>query len=145
MEESEMSSTNPNLKTTLSKPALWFSRHTPTQEQIDEIHLMGYQLHDVQKGILWGQVELTEWPQVHNLIHSILQIAENTRAKAIFGVFPTPILSYIANQASFAIQNGDYPHHYSIPCYAAWNIQRSQENQKPTFQHKQWLYIGRLV
>jgi len=131
----------------MSKPALWFSRHTPTPEQLKEIYSLGYYIPNInlQQGILWGQEELTEWPQVHSLIRSILQTAQKIHAKAIFGVFPTPILSYIASQTSFAIQNGNYPHNYSIPCYAAWNIQRSQENQKPTFQHKQWLYIGRLV
>jgi hypothetical protein len=37
-----------------------------------------------------------------------------------------------------SIGSGDYP------CFAAWNVMRSIEGQKPTFEHRQWLGIGRL-
>jgi hypothetical protein len=31
-----------------------------------------------------------------------------------------------------------------IPCFAAWNVMRSVEGGKPTFEDRQWLGIGRI-
>ncbi len=62
------------------------------------------------------------------------------KAEAIFGVFPTPVLAWWdlgAEQAHFLGSN--VPRY---PCYASWNIQRSEEGKPPTFIHKQWMQVA---
>ena len=49
----------------------------------------------------------------------------------------------MANVFDLAIRLGDYAG-TELSCYAAWNVQRSTEGGKPTFEHRRWCFVGVL-
>lgn len=128
--------------------AIWFSRHAPTEAQIEDAACMGYDLTITQEGTSLGSMDLRENGDVLACVSGLLGHCAEIGAVAIFGVFAAPILAQIARTSEdIRVRgecvepiggNGDYP------CFAAWNIMRSVEGQKPTFEHRQWLGIGRL-
>jgi hypothetical protein len=126
------------------KKALWFSRHIPTQIQMDEIKEMGYTLEATE--IAWGMdngaIDIQEDAQVIEVIDKILTYVSNNKINIVFGVFPTPILNYAFRTAEGAVEWGDWWR--PVALYAAWNVMRSIEGQKPTFTHKKWLPVGAL-
>jgi len=127
--------------------AIWFSRHQPSREQIEDADRLGYTLEVTPKGIALGAMDLQNEGDVQTVVSKLLAHCTETGTVAIFGVFAAPILAQIARTGLDILQRGclepaggkgDYP------CFAAWNIMRSVEGSKPTFAHKQWLYIGHL-
>ena len=59
------------------------------------------------------------------------------KAEAVSGVFPTPILAqWDAGTEQACFMGSSVPRY---PCFASWNIQRSQEGKPPASSHKQWL------
>ena len=128
--------------------AIWFSRHQPTPEQIEDAKRLGFDLAVIPEGMVLGAMSLNDDGDTRAVVTALLGICSKTDAKAIFGVFPTPILCQIHRTAQDAVQRGqNTPQGEGIgdvPCFASWNVQRSQEGGKPTFQHKAWLPIGHL-
>lgn len=109
--------------TTNPKPrAVWFSRHQPTPEQIKEMEGE----FRVEYALDLGARDLNSTDEVS----AILQELRDRNPAAIFGVFPAPLL------AGFARNPG------VIRCYAAWNINRSKEGEKPSFEHKGFLKVA---
>jgi predicted dehydrogenase len=47
-----------------------------------------------------------------------------------------------AEAAIDAVQNGEWGR--VLTCYAAWNIQRSTDGGKPTFEHRRFCCVGAL-
>ena len=118
------------------KNALWFSRHQPTEAQLAEISALGYNLVAIKAGLELGSENIESIGHANRIICEMVALSHDFDAVAIFGVFPIPVLSLMQSHHRF----DDHP----IPCFAAWNISRSVEGQKPTFEHKQWLQIGAL-
>lgn len=50
------------------KKALWFSRHSPTKEQLEEIKLYRYSLEKIEEGIEFGARNLSPENLVQNKI-----------------------------------------------------------------------------
>jgi hypothetical protein len=125
------------------KKAIWFSRHQPSREQIDDAKAMGYEILVTQEGLALGAMELKDEADVKACVTALLGIVNEKKAKAIFGVFPTPILAQIARSYQDICQIG-IATNQDIPCFASWNVARPAEGGKPTFQHKKWLGIGLL-
>ena len=122
------------------KYAIWFSRHKPTAEQLQEIAARSYQLVGIEEGMALGARALTSDEDVEDIMDSIAKQLVAHKAEAIFGVFPTPILAWWdlgAEQAHFLGSN--VPRY---PCYASWNVQRSEEGKPPTFVHKEWMQVA---
>ena len=122
------------------KYAIWFSRHAPTEAQLQEIAARSYHLVGVAEGMALGARALTSGEDVEDVVAGIAKQLVAHKAEAIFGVFPTPILAWWdlgAEQAHFLGSN--VPRY---PCYASWNVQRSEEGKAPTFVHKVWMQVA---
>lgn len=102
---------------------------------------MGYILAVSYTGTQLGGKDLRDSGDVVAVVSALLGHAEELGAAAIFGVFAAPILAQLARTAQDAVQKGKWD---GLPCYAAWNIMRSTEGSKPTFEHQQWLAIGHI-
>jgi hypothetical protein len=124
------------------KKAVWFSRHYPTTEQLEDAKNIGYEIIVTDEGLKLGSLELKNDDDVKTCVTALLKLVQETQAKAIFGVFPVPILAQIARSYQDICQIGVTSQ--DIPCFAAWNVARSVEGEKPTFRHKKWLGIGPL-
>lgn len=130
------------------KKAIWFSRHTPTPAQIEDAARMGYALTVTETGTRLGTMDIADNGDIKAVVSALLGHVAAQNAAAIFGVFAAPILAQLARTADdIRVRgecvepngaDGDYP------CFAAWNVMRAGEGQKPTFEHQQWLGIGRL-
>ncbi len=125
------------------KPALWFSRHSPTPEQIGEITSRGFALtkESVEAGLALGSRSIETDEDLCSVLSSLRALAWADDAQAIFGVFPTPVLGSLHNTSYSAVLAGDYSPR-DIPCFAAWNVSRTPEGGRPTFTHKQWVLVG---
>jgi hypothetical protein len=125
------------------KKAIWFSRHQPTAGQIEDAARMGYDLQVTPEGTTLGAMDLRDNGDVLACVSGLLGHCAAQGAEAIFGVFAAPILAQIARTSEDVRQRGEITEG-DIPCFAAWNVMRSVEGGKPTFEHKQWLGIGRI-
>lgn len=108
--------------------AAWFSRHRPTPTQLEEIKkLTGAQLteEEITEGMSMGSIDIQTDEDVVRAIKWMVQYEK------VFGVFPVPILSRTYY---------GWPIHVEL--YGAWNIQRSVEGGKPTFEHKKFLKLS---
>jgi hypothetical protein len=118
------------------KKVLWISRHRPTVKQLDEMTANGEELvTDIQ----FGSMNINTDEDVQKYFNTFNNLLEEIDPVAIYGVFPTPVLhDFALNMA----QHMDYDAEVFIPVYAAWNIQRSVEGEKPTFEHKKFMQVG---
>lgn len=127
--------------------ALWFSRHNPTNEQLNDAQLKGYEIIVNSMGLALGKMDLKCNNDIITCIEGLVEEAIKNDCTSFFGVFPTPILMQIARTSDDilfygpSLSSGKY---WDYPCFAAWNIMRSNEGEKPTFDHKEWIRIGHL-
>lgn len=117
--------------------AAWFSRHEPTPAQIDEAAAYGYDIVAIEEGITLGSVSINDADTLELVMDSIKGLLIMEDATAIFGVFPVPVLAYMRRTQlgnDGAIVN----------CYSSWNVSRTPEGGRPTFEHKEWCLIGAM-
>lgn len=88
---------------------------------------MGFELKSVEIGISFGLKSLETPQNVWECDEGLNALRVATGAVACFGTFPAPL-------RAFWVHNGTF-----VPCYEAWNIQRSIDGGKPTFTHKEWV------
>lgn len=135
----------------MKKFALWVSRHKPTPEQLIEIENLGF-CTTYQNSHTWipsvgeelGAANINTEADLAAFLGRLVRLTKDTNAHAIFGVFPTPVLSRAAHDLMAAVYRGDfiYP---TVDLFAAWNISRTPEgSNKPTFAHKQFCLVGVL-
>jgi hypothetical protein len=123
--------------------ALWFSRHQPTPEQKLDALKMGYELVAVEQGMELGKVSLDTGEQLVTLAQELWALALKNECEVILGVWATPLLGLIGQTAVEAVVRGDWsPKH--IACYGSWNVARAKEGEKPTFQHRAFIWLGCL-
>jgi len=122
--------------------ALWFSRHAPTSAQLAEIAAMGYEIAAIDDGLRLGSVNIIDDGDLNAVVTALLGLAAQHQAEAIFGVFAAPVQECLHRTAQDAVQRGEWGN--ALPCYAAWNIQRSQDGGKPTFEHRRFCCVGAL-
>ena len=130
-------------------PAVWLSRHAPTFPQILEINRLGYTLEGVPDGQVLGALDLRDNGDVRALVTGVLGLVVTHKARAIFGVFAAPIAAQIWRTARDSISRGslsplDGRENGDVPCFASWNVQRSEEGGKSTFSHREWVLVGHL-
>lgn len=130
----------------LPKPnALWLSRHEATPEQIREIRALGFAPVLLSDGLELGRRSINDETDLKRFLEELRALIALIGIRAIFGVFPTPLLGVMHEGAERAVQNGDWFSSVDIPCYAAWNVNRTPEGGgKPTFEHKQFVLVGRF-
>ena len=124
------------------KKALWFSRHAPSAAQLAEIAAMGYELAAQEDGIRLGARTLADDGDLNAVLSALLGLASTHGAEACFGVFAAPVQECLHRTANDAVQAGEWGK--PLPCYAAWNVQRSTDGGKPTFEHRRFCCVGAL-
>ena len=130
------------------KKALWFSRHQITQSQVEDAAKRGFDIVISHKGMMLGSMDIKDSSDLKNCVIELVAHCSEVGAEAIFGVFPPPILGLIATTMTNIIETGIQVEPKNargdFPCYASWNILRAKEGERPTFEHKEWVYIGML-
>jgi hypothetical protein len=125
--------------------ALWFSRHQPTTAQLAEIG---------EQPVLLGEaasVNINDDEALAGVIASLEGAIRNIESRRVrlYGVFPAPVLEWIARKAdtfSYTCGREDaYPDGKIVEVYTAWNVQRSKEGEKPTFEHARFCFAGRIA
>lgn len=116
------------------KKALWFSRHVPTEAQLDELKRCGYEIAALEEGMQLGGMPMQKIDDVHYVIVALAKLCAETGATMIVGVFAAPIQEFFY----LTYEEG------GLPCCAAWNTMRQQDGGLPTFEHKVFVRIGAL-
>ena len=132
--------------TKMIKNAVWFSRHTPTPDQVEDASRMGYALSVTPvtpSGVALGSVAIQDEDTAEAVSKELKALCRSEGASAIFGVFPTPILGFMFDNMLDITQRGDFQGS-DIPCFGSWNVTRSQEGGPATFQHKCFKQVGVL-
>jgi len=124
------------------KKVLWFSRHAPTPAQVAEIAASGYEIAGLDDGLRLGAMNLADDGDVNAVLSALLGLAAEHAAEAVFGVFAAPVQECLHRTADDAVQAGEWPQ--ALTCYAAWNVQRSADGGKPTFEHRRFCCVGAL-
>lgn len=124
------------------KRAIWFSRHAPSAAQVAEIAAMGYEIAAMEDGLRLGATNLADDGDVDAVLTALLGLAAQHDAGACFGVFAAPVQECLACTANDAVQAGEWGR--VLTCYAAWNVQRSADGGKPTFEHRRFCCVGAL-
>lgn len=124
------------------KKAIWFSRHAPTSAQIAELAERGYEIAALDKGMSLGGMSMNDDGDVCAVCQATLGLCAETGAKLVAGVFAAPMQEAMFRTASTAVPKGEW--HEAIPCLAAWNVQRSTDGGKPTFEHRRFVQVGVL-
>jgi hypothetical protein len=111
---------------------IWFSRHYLLPTQREEI---ARRYPDRQV------VELLDAASKSiSVIDDAVAIADELwelRPAAVFGVFPAPLRSVLHGFSALSSEDA-----IRTPFYEAWNIMRTPEGGKPTFEHKEFLLVG---
>jgi hypothetical protein len=138
------------------KKALWFSRHTPTPVQTAEAVGMGFELVVLEEATKYASQSIQTDDDLLGVV-AYLQYAElpdcppdcppsENIFSAVFGVFAAPVQNRLVETAEYVVReriaNGTTID--AIPCYSAWNVQRMVVGGKPTFEHKQFVFVGRI-
>jgi hypothetical protein len=129
--------------------ALWFSRHQPTDVQLKEIESLGFQLVELEMGMKMGAKSLDGEEEAFYALEAIYGQRKEHQARAVFGVFPTPLLGEFVRiptkQGIYAFSGKPVPKVIpTTPVYAAWNVNRAKEGEKPQFTHKKWVQISTI-
>jgi hypothetical protein len=117
------------------KNAMWISRHEMSEKQNEEIKSLGYELVESEIGKKLGCVNINSNEDLTIYAEELWETIEKGNVKAIFGVFPTPVLEWF-----FQIRAGINP----VKVYSAWNVNRAEEGQKPSFEHKCFCLISQI-
>lgn len=122
--------------------AIWISRHAATQAQVLEIYHYANNIVAADAGLELGGRSINSDEDLAKYMRDLRALIKEHRIEAVFGVIPTPVLGRLFRAASVSIMNGDWT--APVPVYAAWNIQRSPEGGKPTFEHHSFVCVGCL-
>lgn len=120
--------------TTETTAAVWFSRHAPTAAQLSDVRLLGHHMVDVEAGRALGMKEINSFDDRDAMMVALRELVVRNGAEAIFGVAPTPILNAMLREVLGSRR--------MVPFYAAWNVARSAEGGKPTFEHFLFEEVG---
>lgn len=123
--------------------AIWFSRHQPSREQMAAIAKDNCEIVDLEHGLRLGAVDLVTDGDVFAIMDEIRAMVAQTGAELIVGVFPAPIQHRLLIN-TLAI-TGNEERFKAVPCFSSWNVSRPVEGQKPTFEHKMFCLVGRLI
>lgn len=119
--------------------AIWFSRHTPTTAQLAEIEADGNQLVAIDEGTALAAVEYNGTPET-DTTERLFNLIRQNNAKAVYGVFPTHIMSLAFFLAECAVLRGDWIQ--PVTLYSAINFKRTEPGKPATFVHGGWRAIG---
>lgn len=119
--------------------AVWFSRHAPTAGQLADLNQGGVTLVGVEEGMRLGSANLADADDVQSVVLGLFDLAKKHGASAVYGVFAAPVQSevYVSDRCNQDAKQ-------KLFCYASWNVSRSVDGGKPTFEHKEFVLVGVL-
>lgn len=115
--------------------AIWFSRHALTEEQAEEIAAAGYEVISDAKVSEMAKQNITSEEEVMNIVDSFMEL-RNHGVNRIYGVFPPALRSALLAWTGMFGGN-------TVELWEAWNITRSPDGGKPTFEHKKFVLTFR--
>ena len=114
-----------------------FTRHSLTDKQIDEIkgHCSKFDVEYAPIDLgAYAAKALNTASDVEEVGRGIIRVLNN-ESGWLYGVLPAPLREWLLRWfAGFAGLS-----HYELIVHEAWNIQRTVEGGKPTFEHKAWV------
>lgn len=126
----------------LNENAVWFSRHPMTEAQKAEALEMGYVLLDLADVTRLAGVELADDEDLLDVLNELEILCARVSAAAIFGVFPTPIQNILVETQLIRKDDNRPAPCVFRSCYSSWNVRRTKEGEKPTFEHKDFRLVG---
>lgn len=115
--------------------ACWFSRHSMTKEQAEEIAAAGYEVVKDCKLTELAGINMTSDEEVREAINYMM-LLRNSGVHRFYGVFPPALRS--ALMAWTGMFSGS-----TLELWESWNIQRSPDGGKPSFEHKKFVLTFR--
>lgn len=114
---------------------IWFSRHSMTEAQAEEIASAGYEIVEDVKTAEMAKQNLASDEEVMDVI-KYMQLLKNSGVQRFYGVFPAVLRS--ALMAWSGMFGGN-----TLELWESWNVQRSPDGGKPTFEHKKFVLTFR--
>lgn len=107
-----------------------------TAEQAEEIAAAGYEIFEDAKIAAFAAMNMTSDEEVMEVIMYMMLLRDRYAVNRFYGVFPPALRSaLLAWTGKFG---GD-----TIELWEAWNIQRSPDGGKPSFEHKKFVLTFR--
>ena len=113
-------------------PSLWFSRHEPTNEQVQQARSMGFTLENIAAGRLLGRRLILCNQDVQDIAEEVSCAISEYDAHAMFGVFPAILLAQM-----FAASDRLGSLERFVWCYASASGTRGKG-----FKHLAWVKVG---
>ncbi len=114
---------------------IWFSRHEPTEAQIQDARRLGYELVGVEEGRRIGDRLIKSRADAADIVRELRTLAARHNARAVFGVWPVDLVHLFATDLRSAM---------GLHCFGAASLARSMEGGPPNFVHREWLLVGHL-
>lgn len=124
------------------KKAIWFSRHSPTTEQLADALRLGYEITVSEYFTELAGRNLTNDEEVIAVVDELIMHCQSNwpnGSTAVFGVFAAPVQSAIYETSIRFHADGNG---LGAQVFASWNINRTPEGGKPTFVHYKWVQVG---
>ena len=115
---------------------IWFSRHALTESQSAEIAAAGYEVIEDAKISEMAKQNLASESEVMDVIVHMQVLRDRYAVNRFYGVFPPALRSALLAWTGMFGGN-------TVELWEAWNIQRSQDGGKPTFEHKKFVLTFR--
>lgn len=97
----------------------------------------------MEEGTALGAVAIDD--NASDVVGALCALAERENARAIFGVFATPILGVAFAEVRPCLDAEFFVTRETLALYASHNVSRTPEGAaKPTFAHKAWVQVGVL-
>lgn len=115
---------------------IWFSRHDITEAQAEEITAAGYEIIEDSFASAMARKNLASDEEVMEVIMYMQQLLRNSGVQRFYGVFPPAIRSALLAWTGMFGGN-------TLELWESWNVQRSPDGGKPTFEHKKFVLTFR--
>jgi hypothetical protein len=109
------------------RPAVWFSRHKPTAEQVVGAEELGFAIVAVDQGMTLGRQMIDTEEALNWMEDALVNLCSNHNTQVVMGVVPVPL-----RRVCGRIPEG-------IEFWESWNVNRAKEGEKPVFAHRDWV------
>ena len=111
---------------------VWFSRHDMTESQSAEIAAAGYEIYKDDFVSRMATANMTSDEEVMDVVMYIQLLRDRIGVERFYGVFPPALRSALL---TWREKFGGAP----VELWEAWNVNRSPDGGKPTFEHKKFV------
>ena len=107
-----------------------------TESQSAEIAAAGYEIHNDAKIAEFAGMNLASDEEVMEIIMYMMLLRDRYAVNRIYGVFPPVIRSALLAWTGKFSRN-------TLELWESWNVQRSPNGGKPSFEHKKFVLTFR--